>query len=88
MNKIKFICINKEGCEAYKLINGFFEIQFGEIVEMEQNLFKWNQKEKKNEVVYNQENEICLIDCGNFKSNFITLAEWRHKQINQILEDE
>jgi hypothetical protein len=87
MNRIKFICINKEGCEAYKLINNFFEIQFGEIVEMEQNLFRC-EEEKKNEVVYNQESEICLIDCVNFKNSFITLAEWRNKQINQILEND
>jgi hypothetical protein len=83
MNLIKMLCIKE--CEAYS--SGFFKIKVDEIVDWYADcIINTIPIKEKSEVLFVNEN-LTLVSIEDFKLSFITLADWRDKQIDKILEE-
>lgn len=77
------LCIKE--CEAYS--RGFLRIKVDEIVDWYADCsINTLPSKAKSEVVFVNE-DLILVSLEDFKVSFITLADWRDKQIDKILEE-
>ena len=78
-----YVCIKE--IEAYS--TKFFKLKVGDVIKKIDINFSYVGIDKPQSEVFWFNGQITICDWKEFKTSFISLAEWRDKQIDNILDD-
>ena len=80
----KYVCIKE--IEVYS--SKFFKLKVGDIIKKVDIDFSYAGIAEPNSEVFWFNEQMTLCDWKEFKTSFISLAEWREYQIDKILDDD